>query len=226
MTRHSLQEARIVIAHMAWSPKPHRLHAGNFFLLAVCAAVSALAQGTGSKPLTLSSPAFADGAEIPVKYTRLGAGTSPPLTWTNVPPGTQALLLHVHDVDTPQQRYPILGPTRLHWLVWNIPATSTGLPEGVADDEILPDGSFQLSARSFAYFGPVWIRSSCPTACRPESAPRARDPMRTATGSSSGPSTKNSISNLTRMRKRRAPKSCWRWKAMCSPRRTISACSP
>lgn len=120
--------------------------------------------------MTLSSPAFADGAEIPAKYTRAEpAGSSerkraeqptpaeamsPPLTWTNVPPGTQSLLLHVQDVDTPQQRYPILGPTRLHWLVWNIPAATTSLPEGVPSGETLPDGSSQLSARSFGYLGP------------------------------------------------------------------------
>src|SRR3954462_7706433 len=102
-------------------------------LFPLFAAAAALAQGPDEKPMILSSPAFADGAEIPAKYTRLEAETfserkpaqppssgeavSRPLTWANIPAGTQSLLLHVQDVDTPQQRYPVLGPTQLHWLV-------------------------------------------------------------------------------------------------------------
>jgi Raf kinase inhibitor-like YbhB/YbcL family protein len=42
----------------------------------------------------------------------------------------------------------------VHWLVWNIPATATGLPEGVAKGPQLPDGSYQISATGQVYRGP------------------------------------------------------------------------
>jgi phosphatidylethanolamine-binding protein (PEBP) family uncharacterized protein len=46
----------------------------------------------------------------------------------------------------------VMGVT--HWLLWNIPATSTGLPEGMMGGPELPDGTRQLSLRGNAYMGP------------------------------------------------------------------------
>ena len=68
-------------------------------------------------PLTLSSPAFADGDRIPERYTRMGENFSPPLRWSGVPEGTRSLVLIVDDPDAP-------GGTFGHWAVYNLsPAT-------------------------------------------------------------------------------------------------------
>jgi Raf kinase inhibitor-like YbhB/YbcL family protein len=65
--------------------------------------------------------------------------------------GTQSFVLLMHDPEPIQNRSAKMDIT--HWLVWNIPATSTGLPEGVAAGE-LPDGTRQVSLRSQGYMGP------------------------------------------------------------------------
>ncbi|HLF12962.1 MAG TPA: YbhB/YbcL family Raf kinase inhibitor-like protein, partial [Gammaproteobacteria bacterium] len=44
---------------------------------------------------------------------------------------------------------------RLHWMVWNIPATARALPEGLAPGSHLPDGARQISATGPAYRGPA-----------------------------------------------------------------------
>jgi Raf kinase inhibitor-like YbhB/YbcL family protein len=101
--------------------------------------------------MTMSTTAFADGTEIPAKYTQAGNQTSPALTWTNVPPGTVTLLLHMHDLEFSRNH---TLDDQLHWLVWNIPATATGLPEGVPAGAQLQNGAYQLSASGAVYRGP------------------------------------------------------------------------
>ena len=101
--------------------------------------------------MTLTTPAFQDGGEIPVKYTQAGDQVSPVLNWTNVPPNTQSFVFHMRDPDVARNRG---TEDQVHWLVWNIPGTATGLPEGVAKGEQLPDGSRQISASGPVYRGP------------------------------------------------------------------------
>ena len=88
--------------------------------------------------LTLTSTAFADGAEIPALYTCEGRDISPPLAWSGVPAGTESLILIVDDPDAPDPAAP--QRVWVHWVLYNLPATSTGLPEAVAA-EALPDGA-------------------------------------------------------------------------------------
>jgi Raf kinase inhibitor-like YbhB/YbcL family protein len=114
------------------------------------------APGAGQKPaprpaLTLTTPAFPDGAQIPVKFTQAGEQVSPALNWTNVPEGTQSFVLHMRDPDVARNK---TTEDQVHWLVWNIPGTSTGLPEGIPKGEQLPDGSQQISASGPVYRGP------------------------------------------------------------------------
>ena len=78
--------------------------------------------------MTLTTTAFADGAQIPVKYTQSGEQVSPALTWTNAPPNTASFVLHMHDPEVARNK---TTDDQVHWLVWNIPASATGLPEGV-----------------------------------------------------------------------------------------------
>lgn len=121
--------------------------------------LSALAFSTFAQipPMTLSTTAFADGTIIPIKYSQAapgaspGEGTSPALTWTNVPAGTQSLLLHMHDLDFVRNK---TTDDQVHWLVWNIPANATSLPEGLPRGASLPDGSNQISVTGPVYRGP------------------------------------------------------------------------
>jgi Raf kinase inhibitor-like YbhB/YbcL family protein len=113
--------------------------------------------GTPAPPMTLTIPGFPDGGQIPVRFSQAaegaapGEGTSPAMSWANVPPGTQSLVLHMHDLDVARNR---TTDDQVHWLVWNIRATATGLPEGVPRGATLADGSYQTSATGQVYRGP------------------------------------------------------------------------
>ena len=109
---------------------------------------------TGAPPppaMTLTTPAWPDGSPIPAKYTQAGDQVSPALTWTNVPPGTQSFVLNFHDPVVARNK---TTDDQAHWVVWNIPATATGLPEGVPQGAERPDGSRQISASGPVYRGP------------------------------------------------------------------------
>jgi Raf kinase inhibitor-like YbhB/YbcL family protein len=86
--------------------------------------------------LQVSSAAFEPGGEIPVQYSCHGANLSPPLEWSGVPEGTQSLALLVDDPDSQP-------PDFVHWVIYNIPAAATGLPEGMPPEPSLPDGALQ-----------------------------------------------------------------------------------
>jgi Raf kinase inhibitor-like YbhB/YbcL family protein len=80
-------------------------------------------------PFTLSSPAFAPGAPIPAKHTCEGLDVSPPLAWSGAPPGTRAFALVVDDPDAPDPAAPRVR--WVHWVLVDLPADLTSLPEGV-----------------------------------------------------------------------------------------------
>jgi Raf kinase inhibitor-like YbhB/YbcL family protein len=109
------------------------------------------------KILTLTVSGFPDGGTIPVKFSQAapgvatGEGLSPALNWTNTPSGTQSFFLHMHDLDVTRNK---TSDDQAHWVVWNIPASATGLPEGVPKGSQLSDGSFQVSATGPMYRGP------------------------------------------------------------------------
>ncbi len=103
------------------------------------------------KPLTMTIAAFADGTDIPVKYTAAGSSTSPDITWTNVPAGTMSFVLHMHDLEAARNH---TTDDMLHWLVWNMPATVTEIPEGIPMGPQLPNGAYQVSATGQVYRGP------------------------------------------------------------------------
>jgi Raf kinase inhibitor-like YbhB/YbcL family protein len=91
--------------------------------------------------IELRSPAFAPMGTIPTKHARRpeGENVSPPLAWSKVPSGTKELLVLVDDPDAE-------AGTWTHWVVYGIPPTATGLPEGVpAEPAVLaePVGAVQ-----------------------------------------------------------------------------------
>lgn len=110
------------------------------------------AKGPG---LTLTTTAWQDGGIIPDKYTQAAgaAAVSPALTWSNVPATAQSFVLHMHDPDVA-----IGGNTSdvIHWIAWDIPATATGLPEGMPATATMPDGTVQgMNQRNaVGYLGP------------------------------------------------------------------------
>ena len=86
--------------------------------------------------IEVTSPAFAEGAPIPVRYTCDGEDTSPQLGWSGVPQGTRSIALISDDPDAP-------GGTWVHWVYYAVPPDITELQEGIATAKELPDGSRQ-----------------------------------------------------------------------------------
>ncbi len=101
--------------------------------------------------MTLTSTAFSQGEEIPTLYTGLGKDRSPPLTFSGVPAAAKSLVLIIDDPDAPDPAAPKM--TWVHWVLYNIPPTVPGLPEGV---EKLPAGTKegQNDFKRKAYGGP------------------------------------------------------------------------
>ncbi|TMQ67402.1 MAG: YbhB/YbcL family Raf kinase inhibitor-like protein [Candidatus Eisenbacteria bacterium] len=88
--------------------------------------------------LTLRSAAFHPGGDIPSRHTCDAEDRSPPLAWSGAPPGTKSFALIVDDPDAPDPRAPQM--TWVHWVLYDIPAETTSLPEGVAT-ATLPAGA-------------------------------------------------------------------------------------
>jgi hypothetical protein len=107
--------------------------------------------GPAPKALVMTITGFADGSDIPVKYTQAGDQTSPAISWTNTPAGTMTFLLHMHDLEVSRNH---TTDDQVHWLVWNIPGTETGLPEGIPKGAQLQNGAYQISASGLVYRGP------------------------------------------------------------------------
>ncbi|NCA70365.1 MAG: YbhB/YbcL family Raf kinase inhibitor-like protein [Sphingobacteriia bacterium] len=117
--------------------------------------------------MRLFSDSFADGAAIPAKYAfaridprthiSLSDNLNPHLAWTNVPPGTQSFVLICHDPDVPSSGEDVnqdgkLVPASLprvdfyHWLLLDIPSTTTALAEGSHSSGVTPGGKSGPSA--------------------------------------------------------------------------------
>jgi len=110
----------------------------------------AQARGPQAPAMVLTTPAWADGQQIPVRYTQAGEQVSPELKWTNAPAGTQSFVVNMLDPDVALLKSP---EAMVHWVVWNIPGTETGLPEGVKPGD-LPNGAHQISTSGPNYRGP------------------------------------------------------------------------
>ncbi|HYD58766.1 MAG TPA: YbhB/YbcL family Raf kinase inhibitor-like protein [Noviherbaspirillum sp.] len=90
--------------------------------------------------LTLTSPAFTAGGNIPHHHTCDGDDASPPLAWTGLPAGTRSLALIVDDPDAPDPAKP--ERVWVHWVLYNIPPEATALPPAVAKKD-LPAGTHE-----------------------------------------------------------------------------------
>jgi hypothetical protein len=88
--------------------------------------------------LQLTSNAFTHEGEIPKRFTCDGDDVSPALEWGGIPDGTAGLVLIVDDPDAPDPRAPKM--VYVHWVLYDIPTSANGLPEGVRSDA-LPAGT-------------------------------------------------------------------------------------
>lgn len=110
---------------------------------------------TGDKTmaLTIRSPAFADQARIPKRFTGDGEDVSPELSWSGVPAGAKELALICDDPDAPTPE------PWVHWVIFKIPATATGLRERIPTTGSLsePVGALQgtNSWSTTGYRGPA-----------------------------------------------------------------------
>ena len=93
-----------------------------------------------SSSLKLSSSAFSEGGSMDSRYTCEGEDLSPDLSWTGAPQNTKSFALIVDDPDAPDPAAPKM--VYVHWVLFNIPAGTTGLPEN-ATKSGLPAGAIQ-----------------------------------------------------------------------------------
>ena len=84
-------------------------------------------------PFELTSRVFDSGEKIPTKYTCDGQDVSPPLQWKDAPEGTRSLALICDDPDAPVGNW-------VHWVLYDLPASTLRLPEGVPPDAEVPSG--------------------------------------------------------------------------------------
>lgn len=128
-------------------------------LTALAVATPAFAAGT----FTLASPDVKTGGKLTEKHVFNGFGCSgqnisPALTWKGAPEGTKSFVLMVHDPDAPT------GSGWWHWVVYDIPASATGVPEGAGSGKAaLPDGAKQGRTD----FGAPGFGGPCPPPGKP-----------------------------------------------------------
>ena len=99
-----------------------------------------VASATEGETVKIASDSFASGGEIPVAFTCQGADRSPALTFSGVPATARSLALIVADPDAPDPAAPKL--TWVHWVLYNLPPGTAGLPEAVAPGA-LPAGTLE-----------------------------------------------------------------------------------
>ena len=105
-------------------------------LVAMLARGPAFAEGI----MNLTSTAFGENQSIPKLYTCEGKDVSPPLAWSGVPANAKSLVLIVDDPDAPDPAAPRM--TWVHWVLYDIPVSASGLAEGTASGG-LPKGTLE-----------------------------------------------------------------------------------
>ena len=110
----------------------------------------------GTMSLQISSTAFSAGETMPKKFTCDGPDVSPQLKWNDPPANTQSIALIMDDPDAP------VG-TWVHWVLYDLPAATRELSEGVPKQEQLSSGARQ--GRND--FGTIGYNGPCPPPGKP-----------------------------------------------------------
>ncbi len=116
-----------------------------------CAPKAPMPAKEAETALSLSSTAFKEGDQLPVKYTCDGQNISPLLEWGEPPQGTQTFALIVDDPDAPRGVF-------THWVLFNLPANIRQLPEGIPAQFQLENGALQGKND----FGKIGYGGPCP----------------------------------------------------------------
>ena len=91
----------------------------------------------GALRLLVTSSAFASGTDLDDKFTQNGDNMSPPISWSKGPTGTQSYVVLAEDAGV-NRAEPIV-----HWVIYNIPSTTTRLPQNIPADPTLENGAMQ-----------------------------------------------------------------------------------
>jgi len=133
-----------------------QMHSLLIALMLVALSVISRAKGkeAAMAEFILSSPNFRNNQQVPAKFTCDGQDTSPALKWEGAPAGTKSFALICDDPDAQS----VAGFVWVHWVIWGIPAATTGLTENIAKTESVPalDGAMQgeNSSSKLGYGGP------------------------------------------------------------------------
>lgn len=105
--------------------------------------------------LSIRSKAFEHEGRIPIQYTCEGEDIVPPMEWEGVPENARSLVLIIDDPDAPDPDAPTMN--WVHWVLYNLPPDSSGLPEGTTL-ESLPAGT-EAGKNDWAQ---TWYGGPCP----------------------------------------------------------------
>jgi len=125
-----------------------------FILAGLMVSAGCMVQEMGeemSGRIVVSSDAFVQGHQMPIRFTCMGEDISPSVHWERPPNGTQSFAVIVEDPDAP-------GGLFTHWLVYGIPAIRSGLPENLPKDREVMEGILQGTND----FGTVGYQGPCP----------------------------------------------------------------
>ncbi|HEV2425203.1 MAG TPA: YbhB/YbcL family Raf kinase inhibitor-like protein [Terriglobia bacterium] len=111
--------------------------------------------GSPDAVLNLTTSSFRPNGEIPARFTCNGDDVSPALAWNDPPAGTHSFALVVNDPDAP-------GGNFVHWVIYDLPASTRSLPEGVAQG---PDAGGGRQGTNG--FGKTGYNGPCPPAGKP-----------------------------------------------------------
>lgn len=101
--------------------------------------------------ISISAEAFQAGGTIPKEYTCDGSNVSPALSWSGIPSNAKSIALIMDDPDAPMGTF-------VHWVLFNIPASTQKLPKGISRNQTLGDGSRQ----GMTDFGRAGYGGPCP----------------------------------------------------------------
>lgn len=120
-------------------------------IAAICPCPSIAGTGDPIMTLKIESPSFTNETPLPLSCSCDGTETSPELKWSGAPEGTKSFALIIDDPDAPDPAAPKM--TFVHWVLFNIPTTTTGLPEGAKQ---LPPGTREgiNDGHETSYVGP------------------------------------------------------------------------
>jgi hypothetical protein len=104
--------------------------------------------------ITIQSEAFTHNQPLPKKYTADGFDVSPPLSWSDLPEGTEELAIIMDDPDAP------MAEPFVHWIIYKIPAEARALPEDLPDSMKLSTPFHAIQGKNS--FGSIGYRGPAP----------------------------------------------------------------